>query len=317
MDILNFISWIRGGRKVTSVDPAKTLIPVGLKDDRRDDDYLAGAISVEDLAAGLSPNIYDDEGNVFIGKDVFNTIVDPSKESNIAIGRNALNFVTQGGNVGIGEVALNLNSTGNLNVAIGYAPMRLNTTGGFNVSVGSLSLFNNTTGGNNVAIGAFALLQNTIGNLNVAVGYGSLERNNKNGSTALGYYAGNKNEGSRNIIIGASGMDSGFAAASDNIAIGNDTFQRLTTGNNNIAIGKTAMPFCFTGSNNIAIGTNADSTNFSGSVIIGNGAIATANNQFVIGSNSSNAGSVTSEVNSSTRVWNVVINGVARKILLA
>jgi len=50
MDILNFISWVRGGRKVTTVDPAKTLIPVGLKDGRRDDDYLAGAISVEDFA---------------------------------------------------------------------------------------------------------------------------------------------------------------------------------------------------------------------------------------------------------------------------
>ena len=49
MDILNFISWIKGKRVVTSVDPAKTLIPVGLKDGRRDDGYLAGAITVADL----------------------------------------------------------------------------------------------------------------------------------------------------------------------------------------------------------------------------------------------------------------------------
>ena len=53
MDILNFISWIKGGRQVTSVDPTKTLLPVGLKDDRRDDGYLAGAISVADLATQL------------------------------------------------------------------------------------------------------------------------------------------------------------------------------------------------------------------------------------------------------------------------
>jgi hypothetical protein len=53
MDILNFISWIKGKRVVTSVDPAKTLIPVGLKDGRRDDAYLAGAITVEDFAAQL------------------------------------------------------------------------------------------------------------------------------------------------------------------------------------------------------------------------------------------------------------------------
>lgn len=55
MDILNFISWIKGGRVVTSVDPAKTLLPVGLKDNRRDDKYLAGAISVQDLAAQIAP----------------------------------------------------------------------------------------------------------------------------------------------------------------------------------------------------------------------------------------------------------------------
>ena len=58
MDILNFISWIKGGRIVTSVDTTKTLIPVGLKDGRRDDDYLAGAITAQDFitqVAGVIP----------------------------------------------------------------------------------------------------------------------------------------------------------------------------------------------------------------------------------------------------------------------
>jgi hypothetical protein len=50
MDILNFISWIKGKRLVTTVDPAKTLLPVALKDGRRDDDYLVGAITVENFA---------------------------------------------------------------------------------------------------------------------------------------------------------------------------------------------------------------------------------------------------------------------------
>lgn len=50
MDILNFISWIRGGRQVTSVDPDKTLVPIGIKDSRRDDGYLSAAITVTDLA---------------------------------------------------------------------------------------------------------------------------------------------------------------------------------------------------------------------------------------------------------------------------
>ena len=60
MDILNFISWIRGGRVVTTVDPTQTLLPVGLKDSKRDDGYLAGAITVSDLAAqvGLPYKVY-------------------------------------------------------------------------------------------------------------------------------------------------------------------------------------------------------------------------------------------------------------------
>jgi hypothetical protein len=55
MDILNFISWIRGKRVVTSVDPNKTLLPVGLKDPRRDDAYLAGAITVQDFIGQITP----------------------------------------------------------------------------------------------------------------------------------------------------------------------------------------------------------------------------------------------------------------------
>ena len=49
MDILNFISWIKAGRQVITVDASKTLIPLGLKDNRRNDGYLAGAITVEDF----------------------------------------------------------------------------------------------------------------------------------------------------------------------------------------------------------------------------------------------------------------------------
>jgi hypothetical protein len=60
MDILNFISWIKGRRQVTSVDPAKTLLPVGLKDGRRDDEYLTGAISVQDFIAQITTGVFTD-----------------------------------------------------------------------------------------------------------------------------------------------------------------------------------------------------------------------------------------------------------------
>ena len=32
MDILNFISWIKGKRQLNVVDPAKTLLPIGIKE---------------------------------------------------------------------------------------------------------------------------------------------------------------------------------------------------------------------------------------------------------------------------------------------
>lgn len=75
MDILNFISWIKGRRQVTSVDPTKTLIPVGLKDGRRDDEYLAGAISVADLSAQIGGGpVIDTEGNLIVADSSNDTI---------------------------------------------------------------------------------------------------------------------------------------------------------------------------------------------------------------------------------------------------
>ncbi len=62
MDILNFISWIKGKRVVTTVDPDRTLLPVGLKDGRRDDEYLAGAISVANFITQLGPGQIGPQG---------------------------------------------------------------------------------------------------------------------------------------------------------------------------------------------------------------------------------------------------------------
>lgn len=65
MDILNFISWIKGKRVVTTVDPARTLLPVAIKDGRRDDDYLTGAITVEDFASLVGdPSVTFVEGSL-------------------------------------------------------------------------------------------------------------------------------------------------------------------------------------------------------------------------------------------------------------
>lgn len=76
MDILNIISWIKGGRRVTSVDPSKSLLPVGLKDDRRDDGYLPAVISVGDLAAQIGGGgpVVDAEGNLIVANSANDTV---------------------------------------------------------------------------------------------------------------------------------------------------------------------------------------------------------------------------------------------------
>jgi hypothetical protein len=56
MDILNFISWVKEARLVTTIDPAKTLLPVAVEDPRRDDNFIIGAITIEDLATQLEEN---------------------------------------------------------------------------------------------------------------------------------------------------------------------------------------------------------------------------------------------------------------------
>lgn len=57
MDILNFISWIKNRRYFPTVDPATTLLPVGIRDDKRDDKYLAGAMTVQELINEILPLI--------------------------------------------------------------------------------------------------------------------------------------------------------------------------------------------------------------------------------------------------------------------
>jgi hypothetical protein len=115
MDILNFISWIRGKRQVTSVDPAKTVIPLGVKDGRRDDDYLAVAMTVEDFAAQIVPtpvNIYNSNGTLtddriitgagnydLIFQNIPNFIIASSQDMQVQCAYKQVNLGTNSGNL--------------------------------------------------------------------------------------------------------------------------------------------------------------------------------------------------------------------------
>jgi hypothetical protein len=64
------------------------------------------------------------------------------------------------------------------------------------------------------------------------------------------------------------------------------------------------------------LGYDASTADFSGSVILGKQAVATANNQFVVGSAGTNAGTITVGVLAPSSYWNVVINGTACRLLI-
>jgi hypothetical protein len=90
-----------------------------------------------------------------------------------------------------------------------------------------------------------------------------------------------------------------------------------TTGTANTAVGFATMDANTTGNSNSVLGYEAQSGNFSNSVILGRGATADGSNQFVVGSDTYNAGSVQDEVVISNKTWIVKINGIDYKILIA
>ena len=170
------------------------------------------------------------------------------------------------------------------NTTYGEFALSSNTTGLLNTAIGSSALVNNTIGNGNTASGVGALANNTSGNFNTANGRNALFANN----------------------IGSFNTASGLTALANN-----------TSGDYNTASGSDALNNNTTGNNNTAIGVNTDSGNFDASIILGQDAAATASNQFVSGSVLYPAGAVNAAVTTSTQTWDVIINGVAHKILLA
>jgi hypothetical protein len=184
-------------------------------------------------------------------------------------------------NTSFGDGALKTNTTGQLNTAFGQEALFLSTTANSNTAIGTGALRANT-GSQNTAVGSAALLANTSGAVNTAVGTSALSSN----------------------------------TGSANSALGSNALTANTTGSENTAVGQNALAVNTTGASNTAVGYGAVSGNFSGSIILGKDATATASNQFVVGSVGTVAGTVVTAAQAQTKYWNVIINGVAHKILL-
>jgi len=92
MDILNFISWIKEGRVVKTFNSSKVLLPIAINDSKRDDGYLAVAMTVEDFANNI---LYEPTNQFF---------VDPNRtDSYVANGSIITPFKT----IGAAQTAIN------------------------------------------------------------------------------------------------------------------------------------------------------------------------------------------------------------------
>ena len=184
-----------------------------------------------------------------------------------------------------------------------------------NTTFGDGALKSNVLGSQNTAIGYNALTTNIAGNSNVAIGTNALQSNTSNYNIGIGTNALALTTSPGNLAIGYNALDSSVAGSA-NIGIGTEALTANTIGFGNTAVGYRAG-YTSTGSLNTVIGRSADSAGGSQSVVLGAYATATGSNQFVVGAAGYDAGAVTVEGNLSSKVWNVIINGVPQKILLA
>jgi len=152
----------------------------------------------------------------------------------------------------------------------------------------------------NTAFGDGALIANTSGALCTAYGVQALASNTN---------------GQVNTAIGNQALKSN-TSSSNNTAIGYSSMFLNNGGARNTAVGVESMYANTAGSDNTAIGIYTNSGNFDGSVILGRAATATASNQFVVGSSTTNAGAIDSSAFTQDKRWKVKINGVDYYIAL-
>ena len=227
-------------------------------------------------------NLTGGDRNIGIGSSVMSrgTV---TGSNNVAIGADALDRLTTGyKNTCIGLSAGQGITTGFNNVAVGTEAMHLSSVTGYgNVAVGREALTTITTGYENVALGRGSLQRLTTGFYNVGVGLETMSTNTVTGNSnvAVGAFAlGKVTNAERNVAVGFSVMNnntvlsSGSNTGSDNVAVGVNSLDELTTGFGNIAVGSSALRKMQTGFGNTAIGYNVmtdTSTTATGNIAIG------------------------------------------------
>lgn len=203
--------------------------------------------------------------NLFLGYQSGYSIT--SGTFNVGLGYRSLYGVTSGSfNTAIGDSAMLFDSIGYYNVAIGNRVLYKNN-GDWNVGIGQGALENNTSGTQNVSVGYLTLNANTTGFNEIAIGQGAMYASTQGSDNLfIGSYAGSTVEGAYNIGIGQNTMQQGGIFADSNIAIGVNALYTLGNGSasaNNIAIGFSAGGALGVGYNNVLLGPHvADFLNY-------------------------------------------------------
>lgn len=250
-------------------------------------------------------------------------------DANIAIGHHALRYNEGDYNLGIGQSALEFNTTGINNTSSGQESMKANTTGSRNTAYGVQALSTNTTNNdntaigfqslfvanpsalNNTAIGSFSQSGITTGGFNTSLGSFTFQlASTMNHSVAVGNTAGrysNPSSSGFNVFIGSlagTGNSGGTSTGDNNVGVGYKALNAYTTGTENSILGSNAGDLMTTGSRNNAFGSEALGSLTTGSDNLGVG--RQAGNTLTTGSRNINIGTnATSSANSATDELNI------------
>jgi len=186
---------------------------------------------------------------------------------NIGLGEEALNSLTSGDyNTAIGKQALNNSTTSERSTAIGY---NAGASAGTNLQLNAVLIGDNAgfgrSGYRTVAVGSGAMsfgLGKSAVNRNTAIGYHALYRIDTNGADniAIGHEASQfLTTATTNIAIGDNAARS--STANGHISIGYHAGYSQTSGGNNTNLGYRAGYYNTTGAGRVAIGSEAGFAN--------------------------------------------------------
>lgn len=333
-NLTNFFNLI-ATRKVKTTLDNKDLLAIGTPDARFGGGYQPTVITYEDLeaqiAAGVTPIPPTLQAVVNTGSSISNFGgIGTASISSINFVNNRSLYLNNNANPTI-RIVDNLNASNNLQIdidtltldGVSYnwssivsqglpAWVETNATDKTIWCNGQNNVSTNTSYGEGALKTASPFTSN-----NTAIGRNALSSVVMGGScTALGSEALKINQSSNNTAVGSLALQFNTSGG-QNTAIGESALLSNTAGVENVAVGRNALSANTIGGTNTAVGGSTSSGNFNASTILGYGATATGNNQFVVGSSSFPAGTVTNAVAVQSHYWTVKINGTDYKILLS